>query len=52
MYQSFEWWSSTHPKLQRRKIKDGWSVHYSIDDLILVHIILNINIIDNKFKII
>ena len=39
-------------KTSKKKIKDGWSVHYSIDDLILVHLILNINIIDNKFKMI
>lgn len=52
MYQSFEWWSLTHPKLHRRKLRmDGQST-YSIDNFILVHLILNINNIDNKFKII
>ena len=39
-------------KTSKKKIKDGWSVHNSIDNFILVHLILNINNIDNKFKMI
>lgn len=39
-------------KTSKKKIKDGWSVHNSIDNYILVHLILYINNIDNKFKMI